>query len=189
MPTRNVWDFGLTNHITDIFTYFYFCLSDGWPLFKSEANIEMFIFFKKNKFLILPKNDLGIHHNPHENPSDNSAVTKLFIPTFIWNLKGPWTGKTILEKQETHASWFQMYHKPIVFKTVWYWCKDRHINQWNKTEPRSRPLHIWLNDFQQGCQDHSIEKRVIFNKWCYKTGNLHTKMNLDSYVIQKGPIT
>ena len=52
---------------------------------------------------------------------------------FVWKYNKPQRVKAILRKKngtgEINLSHFRLYYKATVIKTVWYWYKDRNIDQ------------------------------------------------------------
>ena len=60
------------------------------------------------------------------------------ISQFVWNYKKLRIVNTILRKNNgtrgLNLPDLRLYYKDTVIRTVWYWHKDRNIDQWNKIE-------------------------------------------------------
>lgn len=66
---------------------------------------------------------------------------------------------------------------------MWYWCEDRHINQWNKTESSeiNPPIHSELIFLNQ--KDNLVEKRhSLFQQMLLKQLVTHIQNNGLGYI-------
>jgi len=103
----------------------------------------------------------------------NVSVFNVVPLKFVWKHKRPRIAKDILKKKNgaggIRLRYFRLYYKSTVIKTIWYWHKDRNIDQWSRIEsPELNPCTYSQLIYDKEGKNIQWRKDSLFNKWCWE---------------------
>ena len=79
---------------------------------------------------------------------------------------------------------FRLYYKATVIKTVWNWCKNRNIDEWNRIEsPEINPCNYGQLINNKGGKNIQWRKDSLLISGDGQIGQLHIKKMKSEYSL------
>ena len=126
------------------------------------------------KMATLPKAIYRFNAIPIKIPLMYFTEPEQIFLKFIWSHKSLWIATVILVKKNKVGEIIQvnikLYSTAIVIKTAWYWHKNRHIDQWNRTESPEINPHL----YSQFTKIWRQSKCPLVDEWIKKLWDIYT---------------